>query len=600
MAEPARDPLPLPRNLMVVVAFAQGLALLLLWRAMTHEVWPSQTPALNVPLWTVAITAPTLFLLTLEAGNLKRAALFVGAFCAALALLGAYIGWQASPIGAFPTGPLIATFMLTMLVACFKGAMYLQQIAARETIRYPALFQRSWRNFLVFGLSWTLTVGVALVLALWGALFAVIGIDFFQELFRRDWFLFPVLAAAFGLGVFIFRRLTRVIDGVTSLLEGLMRLLLPLTAAVVAIFLAALPFTGLAPLWETGNGTALLMALNAITLFTVNAVYQADRHAPYPLFVHRPLYACVALLPVVSALSVYGLSLRLVQYGWTVERCWALTLALLFAAFSIGYAWSIVRHRDRWPAALGRVNVGMGWVVLGTMLLVNTPLLDFRKVSLASQFGRVAAGEIALADFDFRYAREHLGRPAWQRLQALHDEYEDKDPALAERIANALSPDVIPDRIRDPRDFVVYRPGTFELPADLRESIGNEWHYNDDSTLALVRIDLDGDGRPEYAWLGADAGSDPGYLWGTLYRKNDDGWTRYRLEETKRWGSDGAEALRRGVVVAADPELPDLRVGDFVLRPMRMDAVTAEPGSANVYYAPETKAAGASGRDAPP
>ena len=483
MDEAAKDPLPLPRNLMVVVALAQGLLLLLLWRALTHETWPSQTPALNLPLWTLAVTGPTLFLLTVEADNLKRAALFVTAFAAILAVLAVYVGWQASPVNAFPTGALIGVFVLTMLVACFKGAMYLQQFAVRERIHYPALFSRSWRNFGVFGLSWTLTGGVALVLGLWGALFAVIGIDFFQELFREDWFLFPVLTVAFGLGVFIFRRLTRVIDGVTSLLEGLMRLLLPLTAAVVAIFLAALPFTGLAPLWETGNGTALLMALNAITLFTVNAVYQTDRHAPYPLFVHRPLYVCVALLPVVSALSVYGLSLRVAQYGWTVERCWALTLAVLFAAFSLGYTWSIVRHRDRWPAALGRVNVAMGWVVLGTMLLVNTPLLDFRKISLASQFGRVEAGEIALRDFDFRYAREQLARPGWLRLEALAEEHE-ADPELTALI-RPVPPGPPGERIWD---LVTLRPEPFEVPEGLR-------------TIAETRVVR---GRREHHRAGAD------------------------------------------------------------------------------------------------
>ena len=581
MAEPARDPLPLPRNLMVVVAFAQGLVLLLLWRAMTHEVWPSQTPALNVPLWTVAITAPTLFLLTVEAGNLKRATLFVGAFCAALALLGVYIGWQASPIGAFPTGALIATFVLTMLVACFKGAMYLQQLAARETIRYPALFTRSWRNFLVFGLSWTLTVGVALVLALWGALFAVIGIDFFQELFRRDWFLFPVLAVAFGLGVFIFRRLTRVIDGVTSLLEGLMRLLLPLTAAVVAIFLAALPFTGLAPLWETGNGTALLMALNAITLFTVNAVYQADRHAPYPLFVHRPLYVCVALLPVVSALSVYGLSLRVVQYGWTVERCWALTLALLFAAFSIGYTWSIVRHRDRWPAALGRVNVGMGWVVLGVMLLVNTPLLDFRKVSLASQFARVERGEIALRDFDFRYAREQLARPAWLRLEALAEEHETSDPELTALI-RPLPPGAPGERIWE---SVTLRPEPFDVPEGLRTIAESEWYAGDRSTVVLIRIDMDGDGEAEYALLNAEAGGD--YAWGTLFRQAGEEWVRFALDASAPGALDVNAALREGTVGTVDPTLPDLQVGELVFRPEPIAVADGGAPVATIYRAPE-------------
>ena len=581
MAEPARDPLPLPRNLMVVVAFAQGVALLLLWRAMTHEAWPSQTPALNVPLWTVAITAPTLFLLTVEAGNLKRAALFVGAFCAALALLGVYIGWQASPIGAFPSGALIATFVLTMLVACFKGAMYLQQLAARETIRYPALFTRSWRNFLVFGLSWTLTVGVALVLALWGALFAVIGIDFFQELFREDWFLFPVLAVAFGLGVFIFRRLTRVIDGVTSLLEGLMRLLLPLTAAVVAIFLAALPFTGLAPLWETGNGTALLMALNAITLFTVNAVYQADRHAPYPLFVHRPLYVCVALLPVVSALSVYGLSLRVVQYGWTVERCWALTLALLFAAFSVGYTWSIVRHRDRWPAALGRVNVGMGWVVLGVMLLVNTPLLDFRKVSLASQFARVERGEIALRDFDFRYARGQLARPAWLRLEALADEYETSDPELTALI-RPVPPGAPGERIWE---SVTLRPEPFDVPEDLRAIAERGWYAGDRSTVVLIRIDMDGDGEAEYALLNAEAGGD--YAWGTLFRQAGEEWVRFALDASAPGALDVNAALREGTVGTVDPTLPDLQVGELVFRPEPIAVADGGAPVATIYRAPE-------------
>ena len=45
----------------------------------------------------------------------------------------------------------------------------------------------------------------------------------------------------------IFRHLVNLIDGITGLLEGLMRLLLPLAVAVVVIFLATLPFTGLAP-----------------------------------------------------------------------------------------------------------------------------------------------------------------------------------------------------------------------------------------------------------------------------------------------------------------------------------------------------------------
>ena len=149
--------------------------------------------------------------------------------------------------------------------------------------------------------------------------------------------------------------------------------------AVVVIFLAALPFTGLQPLWETGNGTALLIGMNIFALFFANAVYQPGRRPPYPAIVHRLLYAGTSLLPIISMLALYGMYLRIAQYGWTVERCWALVICILLALFSAGYSLGIVRRRDDWPETLGRVNVLMGSTIVALMLLVNTPLLDFRS-----------------------------------------------------------------------------------------------------------------------------------------------------------------------------------------------------------------------------
>src|SRR5690606_35326088 len=96
-----------------------------------------------------------------------------------------------------------------------------------------------------------------------------------------------------------FRELTHVIDSVTRLLQGLIKLLLPLVLTVALIFLAALPFTGLDALWGTGNGTSLIIGLTAIILFFTNAVYQDGRGAaPYPNTVHRLVYLGLALLPL--------------------------------------------------------------------------------------------------------------------------------------------------------------------------------------------------------------------------------------------------------------------------------------------------------------
>ena len=549
-----------PRNLMLLIALAQGIALLLLWRALTNETWPAQQPAVNFPLWTLAIVLPALLLLSLESGRAVRTVSRVGLFCVVLVLPAVHIGWQASPFGEFPIASLLFVYIVTMGIACFKALMYLQLHIANAPITYRSLFRYSWRNFLVIALTAPLVWGVALILFLWGALFQAIGIDFFADLFARDWFLFPVLAVAFGLGVLIFRHLATVIDGITSLLEGLIRLLFPLIISVVAIFLAALPFTGLQPLWETGNGTALLMGMNIFALFFANAVYQPGRRPPYPAIVHRLLFAGTCLLPIISMLALYGLYLRIAQYGWTVERCWALVICILLALFSAGYSLGIVRRRDDWPETLGRVNVIMGWVIVALMLLVNTPLLDFRSISLASQFARVERGEIEIYDFDFFYAREHLARPAWLRTQALLGEVEDTDERLAELIREPRPSRTPVAGAEELWERLAYRPEPFDVPEDLRPFIESSYaaHYDN---LMLVAIDLNQDQTLEYVLIGT---TEFDVLWAEGFYRQDDEWLSLNVRRDGP-GSLDAEietSLQSGEIEAMPPQFQDLRIGD--------------------------------------
>ena len=561
-SDPAAPTNP-PRNLMLAIALAQGVALLLLWRALTNEVWPATQPAVNFPLWTVAVTYPALLLLSLESGRVMRTVIRVSPFCAVLILPAAWIGWQATPFDEFPVESLIFVYVVTMGVACFKALMYLQHHVAEAPITYRTLFRHSWRNALVVGLTAPLVWGVALILFLWGALFEAIGIDFFAELFARDWFLFPVLATVFGLGVLIFRRLAGVIDGITGLLEGLIRLLFPLVVSVVAIFLAALPFTGLRPLWETGNGTALLMGINIIALFFANAVYQPGRRPPYPAIVHRLLYGGVCLLPVISLLALYGLYLRIAQYGWTVERCWALVICLLLALFSAGYAAGIARRRDDWPESLGRVNIVMGWAIAALALLSNTPLLDFRSISLASQFARVERGEIEIHDFDFYYAREHLARPAWLRTQALLAEAGDSDERLAELIRDPR-PRRRPIAAGDAAELwerMVYRPEPFDVPEDLRPFIESSYAAPFERAM-LVAVDLNLDGNLDYVLIGS---RETGLAAAEGFHFRDGEWMSLGVSGIGNAppGIDTEPSLSSGEIETMPPEFQVLRIGDL-------------------------------------
>ena len=506
--------------------------------------------------------------MTLEQGNLLRSLKAIGLFSAVMALLGAYVGWQASPHGAFPIESLLFAYVVTALIACFKGLMVVQRWVSRLSSSYAVQFTLSWRNFLVAVLAGALAMGVNLILFLSAELFAVIGIEFLRELVRKDWFLIPVLTVAFGLGVLIFRERVRVIDSITSLLEGLARILLPLIAAVAAVFLGALPMTGLAPLWETGNGTALLLWLNAFALFLVNAAYQTGRTLPYPAAVHGVLSCAIAVLPVISLLALYGLYLRIDEYGLTVLRCWALAVFLVLALFSGGYAFGIVYKRAAWPQQLGQVNSAMGWVVLALMLAVNSPLLDFRSISLQSQMARVEAGEIELADFDFYYAKHHLARPRFLEMEALTARFENSDPELVQRIREPFRHIQGETHFDAMWDRIVYRPEPFEAPAGLREAIRHSGPREPEAhdTLVLVRIDLNTDGTPEYVLLAKNR--DHGHIDAWRYSHDGNGWVSrpLYLHNDAEEGVDLATMLRNGDLELAAPRFQNLKIGDLQFR----------------------------------
>lgn len=564
-------------TLMLLISLAQGFALFLLWRAGENQVWPSQTQVANFPLWTIAVALPLLLLLGLEDRNERKTAMFVGLFSALLALLGVYIGWQVTPLGEFPPDSIIATFILPLILGCFLALLFLRPAVLGRAPDYAEVFSDSWRNALVAGLSWALTLGVFGILMLWGELFRVIGIEFFIDLFTEDWFLFPVLSVVVGLGIFIFRGKANVIAGITSLLQGLMWLLLPLVVTVTVLFLGALPFTGLDPLWDTDNGTALLMALNLFALFALNAVYQHGDRESYPPPLHRLLCVGIALLPVVSLLALYGLYLRVDQYGWTVARCWALMISLLITLFSLGYASNVIRNRERWTDKMASVNLPMSLLMLALVLLLNSPLLDFRKISLASQQGRIECGEIALEEFDFFDARENMGRPAWLWMQEVIEENRDSNPELAQLALEPVRPTFVattsdaPERL-DIRGWATYRPEPFPVPDDLDEAMQSSVvaAYIDSETpneLVLFRADLDGDGAAEYILVASLSVPvvDSQELIVSGFREEDNGWRELHFFPFLASPASSLQLMETEIQVVPS-QFSDLQIGDVTLR----------------------------------
>jgi len=569
-----RESPPLSKVPMLVIALVQGVILYSLYRAFDDNTWPSQSPLWSYPLWTVALAVPLLLLLSIDRKNVVPVYKQVSILGGVLALLAIYTGWQAEPFEEFPVSSLSFAFGLSITLACFKALMYLQQRANEIPLTYQVLFTYSWRNFLVTALSAVFVLVFWLILMLWGQLFRVIEIDFFYDLFTEEWFAIPVLAVAFGLGVIIFRDLTRILDTITSLLHWLIKLLLPLVVVIAVIFLVSLPFVGLDVLWSTGNGTSLLLWLLAIMLFFTNAVYQDGREAtPYPQIIHRLIFGGLSVMPIISALSFYGLSLRIDQYGWSVERCWAFVVWLILSLFAIGYVVGIVKRRDQWTSDLARVNTAMGLVVMVIMLLANSPALDFRKISLSSQLGRVESGEVELRDFDFWYTERHLARPGYLAMEKMKQDVGTSDPELLARIEEPVWPGFAVS-LQSSEELwadMRYRPEPFEVPAALKPLLERNSRTVRSTDLVMIRADLDEDGQHEYLLLSM---LEYGIGFSQFYYLTDAGWRSSVLRDTI-WQPNRdeiREKIESGEISVVEPRFKDLDVGGVVLRvPLNQD-----------------------------
>lgn len=413
------------RTRIIAIAALQGVALLSLheWaRALDDPprlfwlLWPLYAWVLGlVPILQVLVT------------HWRDRVLWwiVGGFAAVFGVMSAYKGWVAwTPIR---HGPPDWTADAIILGLCATAFAFILLPFVQQRLRtgqwgadYPGLFADSWRNALQLcsaaGFAWVFW----LLLGLCAALFKVLGIGFFMDLFTHYRFVYPATAVMFGLGLSLYQAREAAILGVYRASLNLLGWLLPLAAALAAGFLAALPFTGLQPVWKTGHATALMLGLQGFVLFLFNAAWQDGTGEPLPpRWLRRPLAFAIALLPVYAGLCAYALGLRVGQYGWSGERVWAALLVFVFGLYGLGYAAVALRQRTAWMAGVAQVNTAAALIVAVLLAATATPLLNPDRIGVASQLARLLSGKVDAASFDYQYLRFATGRLGTEALDLL-------------------------------------------------------------------------------------------------------------------------------------------------------------------------------------
>src|SRR5690606_26940164 len=254
------------RAFIVLLAVLQGGLMYLAQKGHASGWWPFAALSGRVCWYTLVLAVPTMMALSVV--RLRDGRFWQQAAGAAL-VVGALAAWAARQATGGPgvqAGSVLAPFGASVAVGPFVALPWLQCRLAHGHWRapYACLFGHAWQNTLTLALAALFTGICWLVLWLWGALFALVKIDFFRELFREDAFVYLATGAMAGLGVLIGRTQRRAVQVARRLLLAIFTGLLPLLAFIAVLFVASLPFTGLAPLWEMRSAASTLVAVVAL------------------------------------------------------------------------------------------------------------------------------------------------------------------------------------------------------------------------------------------------------------------------------------------------------------------------------------------------
>lgn len=561
----AYDGTQLPRLYIFIIAMLQGLALTYLYKSIDLGLWPGLDVVWLIALVTFCISFPSLFLFIASKHDYPKIIKCLLPFTMLLAALGAYTGHQHSAFPTLDTSLFIFTF--TSLIACFKAVMYIKLLVNEQPMNYVSLFSASWRNAIIFALTMLFMAVFFGILHLGAALFDLLGISIFSKLLDEAWFWVPALTLASAFSIHTLRKIAYLADNISTILQTLMTFLLPLLVFVSLGFLLTLPFTGLDNLWQTKSGSLLLLWLIALSLFFVNAIYhKGNDNRPYHFIVHRFILVGVAILPIYSGISVYGILARVAQYGFTPDRLWALSVWFILTCFTVGYVIGIVKLRDNWLIIQSRVNVVMGLVVLAFVLLVNSPVLNFKAISSDSQMARYYQGEVQLKDLEIGYFSRHLGKPGYLAMQQLKSEIAQSNPEVVvvidkkyrfiEKRAGKLNRRYV--GANEPEVEIVYWPNKDAFNPDLLAYINNKENYFNSwtNTEYRVSIDLDQDGTPEMLTIGDQNGYYRGRLWSNSEKEWESRLIRIEVPKNK----DLAYSLQNLEIQLAVPKYKIMQV----------------------------------------
>ena len=500
--------LPMPTKIAIlVIMFVQSVLLYFLFEY--DRTFINYSSSLYYSIISVVFSVPLFSVLLIYNLRDKYSWYIIAGYSVIVFLLALYTGNQCATGNCNDAAAqFIFPHLISLFIILFFAQVWLKNHSNKFS--YSDLFNASWDNYLTakltaifVGLFWAL-------LALWVSLFKLIEITFFYDLFYSQEFAFPVTGIVVGLGIVVFRSQINAVDMVRRILRVLIRWLLPVISFIAIIFIVTVPFAGLESLWKTGYATALLLWLVCLVLFFTNAVFQDGKNeAEYSRIVSGLIKAAIFILPAYLVIAAYALGLRVAQHGWSIDRLWVATIIMVLAGFVFSYAYFLIRNHNNWLSYFAKTNRIMAIVVAVACLLITSPIIDFRKITVSDQLSRLKQGEISSKNFDYKYFYFELGKAGYTALLELRDTNK-SNQKMVTVIDNTLKMknrwDILKIKIKTASELSGYLPvypATQKAPEELLEFIYNNKNLYANCNVSpakcfLLAVDINADKQKEY------------------------------------------------------------------------------------------------------
>lgn len=433
-AEPiSHAPWPLRAALLLTLGAAVALVLHFLTRGAQSWQWTEAPVRLGAAA--ALASCAIVFAFTLERTRWAWSLLLA----AVAGLVIGFVTWWNGPPASWGAGEGWQLASALLAVAIAVPFFQASRDAGRRSLDYRSVHAHILTDIVLWFVAWGFVLLTVLLVMLLSELFQLIGITFLYDLFQKPWAPWPLVGGALGAAIGLLRDRDSIVGTLQRVATAILSVLAPILAAGLLLFVLALPFTGLEPLWEQTRATTpilLVCILGAVVLINAVIGSGSEEDESRPRLVRWAAAALAAVVLPLAIVAAVSTAKRIDQHGFTPDRLWAAVFVGITVAGAAAYLFALVSGRSGWPDLLRNLNlriaIGIGLVALFLAL----PIVSFGAISTRDQLARLQSGRIAPERFDWAAMRFDFGpsgRKALERLAA------GSNLVLRQRARNALS-----------------------------------------------------------------------------------------------------------------------------------------------------------------